>query len=511
MSNQSRKLTSFSDAARAGDAAIANYRGQISDLRQEKSGIFDSMNEIKQKIETFINDIALRVLAEVDREAVLIVSTEFGALRITTTFDSVTRQISEQERICIACEGDWRFAGAEALIADDQGYIDSLTAELNPLQNEYARFGRSQDFHEVYRSTLPVPQPSSGSIAWRWFTKYALFGFIWQPIQEKARLIEKCEREERVKDEFENSLIEAIVARYRELPDKIRRLESILDVKRVAIRQVQELVSGHANAVKKKADLRLGLPDQVRMAFVDYLTVCTEWREIRQQARPELRLTISTIMALREKHHSLEQMSAYLGKEVIDREKRLNGINDTVRKWRQRPSNRLRKDPSEWLCTIPAKKAQATSAIVPRVHTMHETVYVYDRYGAYDGFLNTHTNLLLWDMIAHDHHGHLPHSGFVHAVMPDVAAHHGQHPESQEAMGAAYTEAGIEPLEHGDPGEFTNDTDFSSMENDPTFDQSFDDGSSTGYESGGYSGGDSGGGYDGGGDSGGDGGGGGGD
>lgn len=488
MQSQPPSLVTNGDAARAAEVAVQNYRQQASDLRREQEAVMASMREISGRVTSLCADIALRALPTVDRETVMTVSAEFGALRLVSVYDTTVRGIAEQERIRVSCEADPRYADAPRLIENYGAELDRLRLEHDALRGELTRFERSDDFQEVLRSRQPVLPPTGGEILWHWFAKIFFLGFLWQPALERAKLLEKRQREERVKEEFENILLDAIVDRYEVLPSELSRVAA-LHVRVKADKQgVSDLAKRHSDAVTTKARLEEDFPNDLDAAFMSYLEACTEWLEIRKQARPEFRLTIATIITLREKLRCLEQMKYFLGREACDRDTRMNDIQKVIPKLRRNPSTRLRKDPTTWLHTAPTRMAQRTAASVSGVHAMHQTVYVYDRYDAVDRFADTYSSFMLWDMIAHDHCGHVPSLGFAHMVMPDLAAFHAEHPESVAQMDAAFEEAGIEPVDAGggfeDAGGFAADQ------------TSFDAGSFGGsFDTGGFDGADTGGGF----------------
>ncbi len=437
-------MQSHRDAIEAGKAAVQSYKDQAGALRGEQDQIRANEKDLRNQIATLCTDLVLSQLENVTPESVDAASAQFGAVRLPVTLRDISGRILAKEAIIRACEADASFSVADQLIDAAMSAAETARISMRTLRDELTRYEKNEDFHALRKAALPVPPPNA---LWVFFQTWVLFGWLYNGViersMERGRQIERQERLKRVTDAFECSLFEAISDRYDKLPGEIRAAEAEVASQEGNKRRLLELKDRHRVAVEERARLQAVLPDEVRRAFLGYLTSCEMWNEIRGRVDESLRLTISTIMALREKLKSLEQMSVYLGTEARDRDKRAGDIQRVIPKWGRNPGKRLRGDKTKWLVEGPARMAGKTSTTVTRVHTMHTSVYVYDNYSAFDRMVDAQLNFMLWDMVLHDHHGHfgVP-MGFCNEVLPDVAQFHEENPEAVQELNAAYEEVG---------------------------------------------------------------------
>lgn len=429
------ELRNAGDAARAGEVAVKSYREQATSLRAENGEVRRQIGVVTGQLDGLYEGLVASAFGDVSAASVARASAIFGAARLPSLFDEMTREIERQVARCAAAASDPRFVRADAELRASSLRFETISEELAALRHELAAFENDDDFMLLSGARTVVIVPAA-SLAWVVFRNVFLLGFLWSPLVARYQERERKARTARVLDAFENTVLDAVYERFDALPGLIRVVETKQNTAIASQREIRALVREHAEGSAEIQRLQELLPARIRRTFLEYLRTVAHpaWTEIRTRVPDALRLTVTTICALKEKARSLEQMGEYLAKEARDRDSRLANLQQAVAGWRRRPSRTLSKDMTAALVTAPAQFARATTARVAGVHVMSQAVYGYADYALYDMMLLQHHQFLFWDLAAHHCHGPFPGLSFQHAVLPDVCGYHEQNPQAADAL-----------------------------------------------------------------------------
>ena len=513
-------------AARAADEAVRSYREQIGDITRERSVIQGQIVEVNAQLSGLYTGFVDLFLPTVTEDTITRAAMQFGAVRLRGVFEEGNKDLAAQRERRDRAMANPEFADAAARLDALSAEAARLDAQKLALEAELTRFRNNSDFMELQADRAAAsnpPVPAEGlEVLWSALVWYLFFGWYFQPAAAERFKRECARRDERILDAFEHSVLAALTERYDELPSKIDATKKAAAKARADAARITKVVDQHTSAVSEIDRLDLQVPQRVRDALWAHLgsLAPSAWAEQRASLvamQPSFGLTLSTIIALKEKVRMLEGMMLYLSEQIRDREVRKSQIERLLIGWRRAPSyGRVRKDPTPFVVDAPSQMRRITTARVAGVHTMSNAVYGFNHYPVYDTYLtsNPYIDWMIWDMMVGCHHGHFPGDAFCHVVLPSVSEFHEGHPD---ASGAILDSIPAELLPAADPVfdglDAMPDAHNGGVEGTPSFDEaaaaSYDDPAtfedpsvalpdSTWSDGGGYSGGSSGG-YDGGG------------
>ncbi len=217
-----------------------------------------------------------------------------------------------------------------------------------------------------------------------------------------------------------------------ELAESYDRFVSEESVVRISMEEVAKKQEALRSLVQEYDELCVELQtfdakalDRLRQALSRHLESCEGFDEIRKGVSVSAKLTVTTIIALKEKAKYFQGMLDALGREIVDREKRMRGVEKVLPKWRKKPYNTL-KNPAaktKWLVEGPQQKTVTTHQYVSRVHVMYSNVYVYDDYTALDYLLDHATDILIYDMFARAATERMPSEAFASQIIPEMGSY----------------------------------------------------------------------------------------
>jgi len=259
--------------------------------------------------------------------------------------------------------------------------------------------------------------------------------------------IEACKA--RVKSNYPETPLSDLYGRYDALLGGINAVKRNVS-EEVALRdEIIELRLRRSVAKLMLTSLESLLPEIAREIFTDHLhgLPADSWIKIRDRAPESLRLTISTVCALKEKLRFLDQMKAYLFVRARDLEGFSAKLRRYIPNWNRRAEKELRRDMTWSLVTVPAQLASMTADNIADIHILSRTVCEYGDYALFDRLLGLKRDMLFWDLAVHHAHGPFPHDAFVHHVLPDVRAYHEAHPEMEAFLAKQVPEVAADARE----------------------------------------------------------------
>ncbi|MBI2473735.1 hypothetical protein HYV70_04240 [Candidatus Uhrbacteria bacterium] len=243
-------------------------------------------------------------------------------------------------------------------------------------------------------------------------------------LHESRRVIDDAALLRRIHDMFGASFFE-VAERY----DRLVSEESVV---RTSVEEVAKKQENLRSLVQEYDELCVELQtfdakalDRLRQALSRHLESCEGFDEIRKGVSVSAKLTVTTIIALKEKAKYFQGMLDALGREIVDREKRMCGVEKVLPKWRKKPYNSL-KNPAaktKWLVKGPQQKTVTTHQYVSRVHVMHTNVYTYGDYTALDYLLDRTTDILIYDMFARAAEERMPSEAFACQIIPEIGSY----------------------------------------------------------------------------------------
>lgn len=419
------------EAIHAARGAVENLDSQMRQISYETYAIVHvEAVRLRSALERYLQDIAEAMLPDASEEAVGIASMKLGFLGLPSDYGRLKAAIAKWQAIAAATEADPRFAGSETKLEATAGKIREMTSELGKLETELGAINCNPDLGDyLAEQRLPAKSPN-----WLWalVVKWFLFGWLLGPLAERGLEAKRRGRMERIVRTF-GAGPEQVLERREELRGEISKAQADLAAAEQVKSSLCVLVEKHNRALSEKKRLESTILHSLRKRLAKYLNDCETWHEIRGRLDERFRLTVSTVIALREKIRHLDQMAMYLRKHYRDLEDRRASIDKALMKWQCCPNGMLRKDPTKWL-GVPVRLEQRTSGVISRVRVMHVALYAYDDYVLFDRMLDTQINCMFWDMMVHNHEGPFVSAAFCGQVLPEVARFHEANPEASGAL-----------------------------------------------------------------------------
>lgn len=400
------------------EAASGSYAEQRDELQRKHDEICASKKEVSEKLDKLFHDLAIGLLSRPDRATIEAASDELGFLSLPANLSRLEAAQRDNQGRLKEIEGAEGYRDRELLIHPRTGEYTTKVRELSSsrdaLNQAVQRFESHTDFmalHEV-KDAPELP---------RW------------------RLLARRTRERRRASVFANlggSDLASHFQQYEETRASLGTLYREVQHYDGLRSEIEGLVEEYRQRSVEVDEFEARSLDTLRSDVVAHLTSCEGFGEIRERVREGARITVTSIVVLKEKLTYLSNMGDFLSREIRDREGRIEKIDGVRHKWQRSSKHHIQGDKTKWLVETPAQKASSTTKQVAWIDSMHGTIDSYDDYSTCDRILSIHTDVLWYDVFARAGGNQMPYEGFSSQVIPGIAeyreAHGSEGPEYGE-------------------------------------------------------------------------------
>ncbi len=403
-------IVTKNDGVVAAKRAIANYKGQISGLREERLALDKDYDAIHQDHEETLEQIASGLVRSSDRESVSKVAEETGALHLISTLDDLEKQKSDSIQRISSIEKDDEFRNRELLTHPVTGEYSIQLKEAEETESAFKSEFDQFDFKEF-----------------KW-----LYGRDYHKINDSDRggfqkflraITFSSQREKKAEEEALKRLSEPSFASCAEKFEKIQQsLENAQeDVQKWKDKKehVLQLIEEKDRLTRWVNDYPNECREALRAQLVDHLDGC-DLESLRDSVRPSAKVLIAKLHALSKKTDYIQDLQRYVDKEILDRENRVRSIDNVQRKWRRKPYGLLRGNKTRWLVDLPEMKRFGTEKRLRWSRTMRSNIGGYDHYGSYALLWGGAAGFLAYDVFAMSAHERMPYEGFSRGVIGEL-------------------------------------------------------------------------------------------
>lgn len=403
-------IVTKNDGVVAAKRAIANYKGQISGLREERLALDKDQDAIRQDQQETLEQIAAGLIRSGDRESVSRIAEETGALHLISTLDDLEKQKIES------------IQRTEAISKDDE-YINRELL-THPVTGEYSiQLKEAEETESAFKSEFD--QFDFKEFKW-------LYGRDYHKVSDADRGgFQKFLRAITFSNQREKKAEEVALQKLKEpsfasCAEKFEKIQQALESAQEDVQKWKDKKEHILDMIEEKERLTRWVEDYpneciqaLRAQLVDHLDGC-DLESLRDSIRPSAKVLIAKLHALGKKSDYVQDLQRYIDKEILDRENRVRSIDSVQRKWRRKPYGLLRGNKTRWLVDLPEMKRFGTEKRLRWSRTMRSNIGGYDHYGSYALLWGGAAGFLAYDAFAMGAAERMPYEGFSRGVIGEL-------------------------------------------------------------------------------------------